>query len=299
MMKTPLLILLLALPAAARAQGLDILTGNGRPAGAGERSRLSVFGGYSDAEGLAHRSAAVEGSAVLGRGVGLDAGFSGHRVIKDGWLPGELYTGALTLNARNRRNFFSAGIRSRSDRPFFSAYETDLALGASRTLSVSGPHSFSAGLMYSSRRSFARHIPFPYVMYSYQSEKFSFRLPFSASWRPAAGYELSASYMPPKYCAAAAEIKASEKLKFRAEYAFGALQFELARRRDKEESVFIEQANAGLRTEYAASRDYKLALWTGWTLRGRYYRGKTYDEHHDTRRIGPAPAVSLGLTRFF
>lgn len=301
-MKTATLITLLALlPGAAAAQGLYATDGRSRADL--DRSYLMARTAYSDAEGLAHRSIAVSGSAGAGKAAGLgltlEADASHHRIIRDGWLPGELYSGGVSLGARDRRNFFSAGIRSSSDRPFYSIHETDVSLNAARTFSGNGPHSFSAGLTYSSRRSFARRIPFPYVAYSYRSDRFSFRLPFSASWRPSGDYELSAGYMPPKYCQASFLAKASEKLSFKAEYVFSARQFELAGRPDKDESVFIEQSNAGLWTYYKASKDYNFFLWTGWALHGRYFRGRTYDEHHARTNIGSSPAVSLSAARLF
>lgn len=297
-MKARLLLLLLALPLPAAAQGLfPSQAGPGREG----RPRPWLSGGaaYSDAGGLAYRSAKAAGGTPLGRGLSLDASFSHHRIIRDGWLPGELYGAGLKLNARRGKGFFSAGVRSNSDRPFYSVHETDFSLLASRKLSGEGPHSFSAGIMYSSRRSFARNVPFPFVGYSYQSEKFSFNFPFSAAWRPARPWELSAAYIPPKYYQAGVAAALGAKLKLKAEYSLTALQYDLAGRRDKEVSTFIEQANAGLWTFYKASRDYELSLWTGWALRGRYYNGETYDEHRDKVTLRSAPALSFSVNRLF
>lgn len=301
-MRTAALILLLAaLPAAAAAQALYAPDGPGQ-ADAG-RSWVFAGAGYSDAENLAARTARAAARAGLGEAAGcklsLEAGFSAGRIIKDGWLPGELYDAGLRLSARGKKNFFTAGLRSASDRPFHSAHETDVSLNAARTVSRSGPHSFSAGLAYSSRRSFARNIPFPYVSYNYQSEKLTFRLPFAVSWRPAPDYEFSASYMPPKYFQAAAAWKASPELTLKAEYILTAAQYDLAGRPDKKYSVFIEQPAAGLRTSYKTSGNYTLFLYTGWSLGGRYYRGKTYDDYRDKTHIRGAPAVSLGAARLF
>lgn len=297
-MRTAALLLLLGLlPAAASAQGLYSPDGQGRPDQ--NRSYLTARTGYSDSDGLAHRSLGASGSAALGRGLTLETGATHHRILKDGWLPGELYSAGFRVQARSRKNSFSAGLQSNSDRPFYSIHETNVSVNAARTFSSSGPHSFSAGLMYSSRRSFARHIPFPYVSYSYRSEKFSFRLPFFASWRPSRAYELSAAYIPPKYCQASVLVKASETLSFKAEYIYSALQFEQAGRPDKDYSTYIEQANAGLWTQYKASSNYNFSLWTGWALRGRYFRGKAYDDHHDRRRIGSSPALALSAARLF
>jgi len=293
----PALLLLLLLPACAAAQGLGAEAGQDR---SGVKSpRLTAGGGYCDATGLAYRSVRLAGSAPLGRGLSVETNFSDHRILKDGWLPGELYTAGVRFNARGKKDSFSVGVKSSSDRLFYSAHETDLSFNVSRTLSADGPHRVSAGLSYSSRRSFARGLPFPYILYSYFSDKFVFNLPFSAVWKPSGGYEISAAYIPPKYYQAAVARKLSGTMTLKAEYSASAIQFDLAGRPDKSYSVFIEQENAGLWTYYKPAGVYNFALWTGWAVKGKYYRGKTYDDYRDKRPIRAAPAVSLNVTRLF
>ncbi|MDD2805774.1 MAG: hypothetical protein PHV33_09475 [Elusimicrobiales bacterium] len=300
-MKTTALILLLALPLPAAAQGLFAPDGLSR-ADLG-RPWVSAVTGYSDAEGLAKRSAGLSAGtplgAIGGAKVSLNAAFHHNRILEDGWLPPELYDAGLQVAMRGEKNHLSAGIRSSSDRPFNSLDETDLSANFARTVSKNGPHSVTAGLAYSTRRSFARHIPFPYVAYNYNSEKFSFRLPFSVSWRPEQAWEFSAAYMPPKYGQVSASLKASPALTLKAEFVLSAAQYDLAGRADKKDSVFVEQPNAGLRTSYRASDGWAFSLYTGFTLGGRYYRGRTYDNYRDKVHLRGAPAVSLGLTRLF
>lgn len=296
-----LLTLLLSLPLNAAAQGMFAPDHLGR-ADQG-RPWVSASAGYSDAGGLTKRSGGASAGVPLGEAAGakftLNAAFFHNRILEDGWLPAELYDAGLQLAARGEKNFVTAGVRSSSDRPFNSLDETDLSANFARTVSKSGPHSVSAGLTYSTRRSFARHIPFPYVAYNYNSEKFSFRLPFSVSWRPEKAYEFSAAYMPPKYCQLSASVKASAALTLKAEYTYSAAQYDLAGRADKKDSVFVEQPNAGLRTIYRAGDAWIFALYTGSSLGGRYYRGRTYDNYRDKVHLSGAPAVSLGLTRLF
>ena len=291
------LLLCLLLPAAAAAQSQDSAGDPGRADL--KRPWFGAAAGYSDSSGLAYRSGRLSGSAPLGRGFALDGGFSDHRILRDGWLPGELYDAGLRLSGKAGRYAFSAGLRSASDRPFHSVHETDLSLNASRTIRSEGRHRLSFGLAYSSRRSFARGMPFPYLLYGYYSEKLVFNLPFSAEWRPSRALALSAAYVPPKYLRAGVSRRFSDRLRLKAEYASGALQYDLAGRQDKSYSVFIEQRTAGLWTFYGPAGDYYLSLWTGWTLGGSYYSGKTYDEHRDERSTGSSPAVSIGLYRLF
>jgi hypothetical protein len=296
-MKALLCLLVLALAPRAAAQGLGQSGDSDRSEV--KRPRLTAGGGYSDAPGLAHRTGRLSAVAPLGRGLSLETSFSDHRIIRDGWLPGELYTAGFRLNARKGKNSFSAGLRSSSDRLFYSVHETDLALNAVRTIRAEGAHRFSVGLAYSSRRSFARGLPFPYVLYTYVTPRLVFNLPFSAVWKPAPGWEASAAYIPPKYFQAGVSKELSEKFRLKAEYSASAIQFDLAGRPDKAYSVFIEQDNAGLWTYYTPAGNYTFSLWTGWAVKGKYYRGKTYDEYRDKRPIRGAPAASLNVTRYF
>lgn len=300
-MKNTILTLLFAFPLSAAAQGMFTPDGLGR-ADMG-RPWITAGAGYSDAGGLTKRSASFNSGTPLGAAGGakftLNAAFAHNRILEDGWLPPELYDAGLQLAVRGEKNFFTAGLRSSSDRPFNSMDETDVSANYARTLSNSGPHSWTAGLTYSTRRSFARHIPFPYVAYNYNSDKFSFRLPFSVSWRPEKKYEFSASYMPPKYGQISASLKASRALTLKAEFVLSAAQYDLAGRADKKDSVFVEQPSAGLRTSYRAADGWLFSLYTGSSLGGRYYRGKTYDNYRDKVHLHGAPAVSLGLTRLF
>lgn len=296
-MKTAALLLLLSLPLPAAAQGLGPGIDPSRPE---IKRSYAAFGlGYADAEGLDHRSASLGGNAVLGKGISLESGFAVHRITRDGWLPGKLYNAGAALNYRSGRYSFSGGLRSSSDRPFYSRHETDLGLTASRELSSRGPHRLSFGLTYSSRRSFARGVPFPYLLYSYRTEKFTFLAPFSASWRPSPEYELSASYMPPKSFRAGVSRKLSDKLSLGTYYYYGTLQFDLARRPDKDYTTFIEQHNAGLSVNYTRSKDRFIRVYAGWAIRGRYYNGRTYDEHRDSAPIRSGLGAGLSFYRYF
>ncbi|OGR45163.1 MAG: hypothetical protein A2X35_02065 [Elusimicrobia bacterium GWA2_61_42] len=300
-MKKLLFLLLLSTPLAAYAQ--ETSSAPWRASGRRDRSNISVGAGYSDAEGLRHRSVGLSGRTSLGRLAGkmvtLETSFGHHALGRDGWLPPELYNGGLRFNADDKKGGFSAGVRSNSDRLFNSMAETDVTLGASRVISRDGPHQFSFGLMYSSRRSFARGIPFPYLTYRYTSDRLSFTFPFAATWKATDTTELSASYSPPKSFQAGITKTLSSVVRLKAEYALGTLQYELAGRADKAYSVFIEQSNAGVWTYIKTSENCTLSFWTGYALSGKYYTGKTYDDHHDKRRIGTAPSASVKIERFF
>ncbi|KAF0124773.1 MAG: hypothetical protein FD189_2199 [Elusimicrobia bacterium] len=105
---------------------------------------------------------------------------SGH-----GYFPGELYKASLGLSAFNGGVSFSLGARSDSDRPYNSSSETDLGFNFTKELGASGARgAWLAGLNYSSRRSFLRGVPIPFLSYRYISDKWTFFAPFLVQWRP-------------------------------------------------------------------------------------------------------------------
>jgi len=293
-MKTTTLILLLALPLPAAAQG------RGRPQEPDNLSLGSVFSGRS---GFDSRSASFASAFSLGRAG--EYAFSGaadaahHRTWTAGPFPGELYDTAFSLRAAGKKWSFGGGVRSNSDRPFNSLSETDLSLDALTTLRRPGPHTVMFGFSYSSRRSFLRGIPFPYLSYSYNTERLNLFFPFGLKWRPLEGGEFSASYFPPRWFTLAYKQKLSDALALSLQAGLQMNQYLLAGRADKDYALFLEQPYAGLRTEVVPAKGWGASLWTAWGFKGRYYTGKQYDEHRNKTATGAGPIAGLNLKKFF
>ena len=73
----------------------------------------------------------------------------------------------------------------------------------------------------------------------------------------------------------------------------------LAGRADKDQSLFLEQTQAGVKASLAPAKGWEASLWTGWGFRGRYYSGEQYDEHRAVVRTGAGPLLGLELKKFF
>jgi hypothetical protein len=293
-MKTATLILLLALPLCAAAQG------RGRPQ---EPDSLSLGALFSGRSGFDARSASFSSAFSLGLAGGYALSGSGeavhHRIWTAGPFPGELYDTSLGLRASGKKWNFGAGARSNSDRPFNSLSETDLSLDASTTLRRRGPHTLLLGFSYSSRRSFLRGVPFPYLSYSYNTERLNLFFPFGLKWRPRQGGEFSAAYFPPRYFTLGYKQKFSEVLTLGLQGGLQMSQYLLAGRPDKDYALFLEQPHAGLRTEVTPAKGWGVALWTGWGFKGRYYSGKQYDDYHAKTAVGAGPIAGLNLRKLF
>jgi len=190
-MKTLTLALLLLLPSLAAAQG------RGRPPA---EDHLQLSSDFSGRDGFDSRSAGLRAAFGLGQAGGYalsgSAGVEQHRTWTRGWFPGEVYDTSFGLRAAGRKWTFGAGARSNSDRPFNSPSETDLNLDASTVLRRRGPHSVLFGVNYSSRRSFLKGVPFPYLSYSYTGERLTVFFPFALRWKISEASSLQASYVP-------------------------------------------------------------------------------------------------------
>jgi hypothetical protein len=293
-MKALPLALLLLLPALAAAQG------RGRPPAEDSLQLSSTFSGR---DGFDSRSAGFSSAFGLGKAAGYafsgSAGVEHHRTWTGGRFPGEVYDASFGLRAAGKKWTFGAGARSNSDRPFYSPSETDLNLDASAVLRRRGPHSLMFGLNYSSRRSFLKGVPFPYLSYSYTGERLTVFFPFALAWKIGEASSLRASYFPPKYFSLSVSRKLSHALTLALSGGMQLRQYMLAGRAAKDQSLFLEQTQAGLKASLTPVKGWETSLWTGWGFRGRYYSGEHYDEHRAVVRTGAGPLLSLGLKKIF
>lgn len=288
-----ILLLLLVLPLPAAAQ-------RGRPPEADQVTLTTAFSGRG---GFDSRSAGFKAAFGLGRlgpfAFSGQAGAAHVRTWSAGYFPGEVYETDLGLAARGGKWNLLAGARSNSDRPYNSVSETDLNLDASRALGRRGPHSFLLGLNYSSRRSFLRGLPFPYLSYTYTTERLTLFLPFRLRWLPAEGTEVSASYFPPSYFSASVSRRLAPWLTLAATGGRQLSQYLPAGRADKDQALFLEQPYAGLRATVVPAAGWEAALQGNWGFRGRYYTGEQYDDRHGKTGVDEGPSVSLSVKRQF
>lgn len=293
-MKTLPLALLLLLPALAAAQG------RGRPPA---EDSLLLSSAFSGRDGFDSRSAGLSAALGLGRAGGYalsaSAGLEHHRTWTGGWFPAEVYDASFGLRAAGKKWSFGTGARSNSDRPFNSPSETDVNLDASTVLRRRGPHAVMFGLNYSSRRSFLKGVPFPYLSYSYTGERLTVFFPFALTWKFTEASSLQASYFPPRYFSLSVSRKFSPALTLALSGGVQLRQYLLAGRADKDQALFLEQTQAGLKTSLTPAKGWEASLWTGWGFRGRYYSGEQYDEHRAVTRTGAGPLLGLNLKKLF
>lgn len=288
-MKPGALLLLLALPLPAAAQG--------RPPAPAASLGTSVS--YASPDGLMTRRAGLNGEAGIGSAGGLKLRLSAAaehlRGLGGTPFPGEMYKTGLRLTAEDRRRRLALALESNSDRPYHSPSETDLGFTFSRTFSENGPHSWLWGINYSSRRSFLRGMPFPFLGYSYVTESLTIVAPFLARWQASKKISLSASLQPPKYFRLAALWRPLPFASAELEGGTALEQFLPAGRPDKGEAFYYETSYVALKPSVSFSRSLKLTPSLGWQLKSSHYTGSSYDDHRGRTTLPGGPSMGLAV----
>ena len=275
------------LPLSAAAQ-----SGPPKPAAA-----LDVSFSRSAPEGLISRRTGLSGEAALGSAAGFSlrasADLAHLRNIEGGYFPGELYKAGFGLTAENKKIRLAVNLNSNSDRPFNSPSETDLGFTFSKTFAESKGSAWLWGLNYSTRRSFMRGMPIPFITYRYTSRNFMFALPFLARWQASSTLALSASYQPVKYFKAGLNWRPLPFFRADLEGGIALEQFLPAGRSDKSQALFYEASYVSLKPSLAFSRGFELTPALGWQFSGLYYTGARYDDYKAKTRLRGGPALGL------
>lgn len=287
------LALCFLLPVSAYAQG-----GPPKPA-----ASLGASFAYSSPEGLISRRTGVTGEAGLGQAAGFDlraaADLAHLRGISAGYFPGELYRVGLRLTAEKKETRLTVTLNSNSDRPFNSPSETDLGFNFSALLSENNGSAWLWGLNYSTRRSFARGMPLPFITYRYASKNLTLFLPFIVRWQASETLSVSASYQPVKYFKAGLNWRPLPFFRAELEGGVALEQYLPAGRSDKSQALFYEASYVSLKPSVFLSRNFELTQAVGWQFRGLYYTGARYDDYKAKTRLRGGPSVGLSAKYSF
>ena len=287
------LALCFLLPAAAAAQ-----SGPPKPA-----ASLGASFSYSSPEGLISRRTGVTGEAALGSASGFalraSADLAHLRGISAGYFPGELYRVGLRLTAEKTDTRLALTLNSNSDRPFNSPSETDLGFNFPALLSENNGSAWLWGLNYSTRRSFARGLPLPFITYRYTSKNLTLLLPFMLRWQASRTLSVSASYQPVKYFKAGLNWRPLPFFRAELEGGIALEQYLPAGRSDKSQALFYEASYISLKPSIALSRGFELTQSVGWQFRGLYYTGARYDDYKAKTRLRGGPTLGLAAKYSF
>jgi hypothetical protein len=297
--KLKLAALFFLLPLSALAQSGPAKAGRSpKPAAA-----LGASFFYSSPDGIISRRSGLSGEAALGSAAGFklraSAGLAHLRNTAGGYFPGQLYKAGFGLTAEREGTRLALHLDSNSDRPFYSPSETDLGFTYSSTFSEKNGSAWLWGLNYSTRRSFARGMPLPFISYRYTSENFMFVVPFMARWQASRTLALSASYQPVKYFKLGLNWRPLPFLRAELEGGTALEQFLIAGRSDKSTALFYEASYVTLKPSLMLSRGFELTPALGWQFNGLYYTGARYDDYKAKTRLRGGPSFGLSARYFF
>lgn len=253
---------------------------------------------------LALRRTSLNGGAMLGTAgafkLNLNGSLTHIQSSASNYFPGELYRTALNLSANDHGLRLAMMLNSDSDKPYYSAKETDLGFNVMKELPEPGTRGlWMLGLNYSSRRSFLRGIPIPYVSYKYAGEKLMIVLPFMLRWQAGKELAFSASWQPVKYYKLGVNWRPGKIFSADLEGGTGLEQYLVARRTDKGDSLYLETSYITLKPALRLSRRLELGASLGWQFSGRYYTGHRYDEYHYKHRTGGGGIGGVSLKYVF
>ena len=213
--------------------------------------------------------------------------------------PGELYKSGAEFMAENGGRSFKMGFDSNSDRPFYGLDTINFDFTYTFTVSEKKGHALLGGLNYSSQRSFARNIPFPFIIYRYQSGDFFMIFPFLYHFRLSEKTSLSVTYFPVKNLKASLRYQAGPDFHADLEAGGELDQFLLARRTNKSERFYYQRYTAAVKPSFRLCKDLRLNSALGYFFKGNYYRGTTYADNHERVNIGGAPYFNISLKYIF
>lgn len=315
MVKACLAVLCLLLPAAAPAQGSSpasapaaVKNSSGAPRGlAGgppkPAAALGPYFAYAAPRGLISRRTGFTGETALGKAAGFglraSADVAHIRSLGGGYFPGELYRAAFGLAVEKGGTRLALNLNSNSDRPFNSPKETDFGFTLSHDLPDGGHSTWLVGLNYSTRRSFLRGIPMPFLGYRYVTKNLTLMLPFMVRWQASREFALSASYQPVKSFKAGLSWRPRPFLRADLEGGVTLEQFLPSGRNDKSEELFYQTAYISLKPALSFSRRFEVTPALGWQFGGLYYQGASYDEYRNKVRLRGGPTCGLSARYTF
>lgn len=218
-----------------------------------------------------------------------------------GYFPKYLYDAGLSVAAFSEKGGLNLYADSKSDKPYHSSKETDFGFSFFRNIDQwSNEHStWMFVLDYSSRRTFWKGIPIPFLAYRYMSEKWVFIAPFYGEYRFAPGWSVNALWIPLYQYRAGLKWEQSERFRIELTNGIGADQFLVADRSDDEEALYIRRHYLYLSSEWKFCEKAALSGGIGYIFSSSFYHGDGYSDVNDKVMTGNGVYGGAGLKVFF
>ncbi len=228
-------------------------------------------------------------------GMGITARIGAERVAttEPGYFPAELYDLTIGLGLRDENNIAEVMLNSRSDRPFHSMGEVSAGMYAFHRVWPRPHGGLFAGLIYFP---FERiipeevvpvNVPFPFLMYLHAAPGLFVMagIPTILRWSPAEFLFLDFQYLPSRNITAWAGVRAGPAFRAGPEFVWRQRNYLLAGRGDKDEKLYQDTKQAGLKVSYRLFYVVELSLFGGYLFDARYFTGEKYDDVNNERRL--------------
>ena len=219
---------------------------------------------------------------------------------EDGYFPSNLHNLTVALGMRDDDNMVEVMLNSRGDRPFHSMDEVSAGMYAFHRVWVRPHGGLFAGLIYFPFERIIPEevmpvsVPFPFLMYLHAAPGLFIMagIPTILRWNPTDFLFLDFQYLPSRNITAWAGMRAGRAFRAGPEFAWRQRNFLIAGREDKDEKLYQDHKQAGLKLSYRLFYVVELTLFGGYLYDARYFTGEKYDDVNDERRLKNGHAFS-------
>ncbi|MBO4555628.1 MAG: hypothetical protein J5706_02625 [Elusimicrobiales bacterium] len=266
----------------------------------------NVKAAYS-ADGTSLRVQHQEYSANINLGTAADhqvflrGKWGEYHTAGTGYFPRYLYEASVSAAAFSQKGSVFLFADSKSDKPYHSSKETDFGFNFFRNIEPwsNERSTWMFMLNYSSRRTFWKGIPIPFLAYRYMSEKFMFIAPFFGEYKFAPQFSVNAAWIPLYQYRAGLKWQPSKEFKAELANGIGADQFLVAGREKEDDALYIRQYYLSLSSEWQFCKKAALSAGIGYVFRSSFYYGDGYSDVNGEEKTGNGLSGSLGLKLFF
>ncbi len=225
----------------------------------------------------------------------ISAWFGGEYIATEsaGYFPDELCDLNLGLGARDENNIFEVFINSRSDRPFHSMDETAAGMYVFHRVWPRPHGGLYAGLIYFPfeqivpKKVVPVNVPFPFLMYLHATQELFVMagIPTIVRWNPTEFLFLDFQYLPSRNITAWTGVRAGRAFRAGPEFAWRQHNYLIAGREDKDEKLYQDHKQAGLKVSYRLFYVVEISLFGGYLFDARCFTGEKYDDVNNERKV--------------
>ena len=224
-----------------------------------------------------------------------------------GNFPADLYNLTVSLGARNSDIIAEVMLNSRGDRPFNSMDEVSAGLFAFYRVWPRPHGGLFAGLVYFPFERIVPEevlpvsVPIPFLMYLHAAPDLFVMagIPTIVRWNPAKFLFFDFQYLPSRNITAWAGARSGRAFRVGPEFAWRQRNYLIAGREDKDEKLYQDHKQVGLKLSFRPLYVIEISLFGGYLFDTRRFTGETYGDVNDERKIDDGPIANAEAKALF